>query len=183
MELRYDNLTISGGPAVGKDTLKDNLKAYLEPLGWKFRNIGDIHRQYLKDNVMPEAVKVTDEFDRKIEDQVEKILRTEKHNVISAWLSGFVARDIPTTLRVLLVCHDNALRVDRIANRDKVTIEEAKQFIKKREEGNIEKYKRLYGDHDFWNPAYYNLVIDTYAYGQIETTDKVLAALGYEKKS
>ncbi len=180
MKLAFDNITISGGVAVGKTSLFNNLKPYLTPLHWQFEAIGDIHREYLKDNIMPEATKVSDEFDLKIEKFVEKKLRLEKYHVIAAWLSGFVARNLTNTLRILLTCQDNSLRVDRVANRDRISVEEAKKFIKQREEGNIGKYKRLYGDVNFWNPTYYQLVIDTYAHSQLETVNKVLDKLEYK---
>lgn len=179
MDFTYSNITISGGVAVGKSTLINNLISYLGPYGWKFKSIGEIHREYLKDNVMPEATKVTDDFDRAIENKVEKILKTEKKWIIQAWLSGFIARNIPSTLRVLLICKNNSLRVDRVANRDNITVDEAKHFISKREMGNLTKYKRLYGNFDFWDPKYYHLVIDTYSSGQLETVGKVLDKLGF----
>jgi cytidylate kinase len=181
MELKYDNIAISGGVAVGKTTLLANLKPFLLPLGWEFLNVGDIHRQHLKDNVMPEAIKVSDEFDRAIEEKVHEALSTKKNIAMQAWICGFVARDLPKTLRILLVCKDDSLRVDRVANRDNISIDQAKEFIKRREEGNIAKYKRLYGGYHFWDPKYYNLVIDTYAHSQIETVDLALEALGYKK--
>lgn len=179
MNLKFSNITISGGVAVGKSTLINNLISYLSPYGWKFKSVGEIHREFLKDNVMPEATKVTDDFDRAIESKVEQILQTEKKWIIQAWLSGFIARNIPSTLRVLLICKNNSLRVDRVANRDNITVDEAKQFISKRELGNLSKYKRLYGDYDFWDPKYYHLVIDTYSSGQLETVGKVLDKLGF----
>jgi cytidylate kinase len=182
MNLSFDNVIISGGVAVGKSTLLNNLEPYLRPYGWRFQHIGDIHRAYLKDNIMPEASKVSDDFDRKIEKEVERIFKEEKHVAMQSWIGGFVARNLPKTLKVLLVCRDNHLRVDRVANRDKVTMQDADKFIKQREEGNIAKYKRLYGDHNFWDPKYYNIVIDTYECGPLETTGIVLDALKYDQQ-
>lgn len=63
MTLHFDNITISGGVAVGKSTLARNHLANLEPYHWHIKNLGDINRQYLNDNIMPEATKVSDEFD------------------------------------------------------------------------------------------------------------------------
>lgn len=179
MNLKFDNLTISGGVAVGKSTLINNLIPYLEPYGWKFKSIGEIHRKFLKDNVMPEAARVSDDFDRKIEAEIERTLRMEENWIVQSWLAGFDARHLKNTLRVLLVCHEESLRIDRVANRDKVTVEQAKIFIRQREDGNLEKYRRLYGKHNFWDPKYYHLVIDTYSSGQLETVGKVLDKLGY----
>ena len=180
MDFLFDNIAISGGVAVGKSTLLENLKPYLQPHDWKFESIGDIHRAFLKDNIMPEASKVSDDFDRKIEKEVERVFTKEKHVAVQSWIGGFVARNLSKTLKVLLICKNNHLRVDRLANRDRLSIDNAKKFIKQREEGNINKYKRLYGNFDFWNPEYYNLVIDTYSSGQLETVGIVLDALGIQ---
>ncbi|MCX7996910.1 MAG: cytidylate kinase family protein [Patescibacteria group bacterium] len=179
MKLNFENITISGGVAVGKNTLKDNLRPYLEPLGWKFTSGGQILRDFTKEYVQPLASLADDEFHRKLDQRTLDLLTREKHYVIEAWLSGFVARKLENTLRVLLVCEDDALRIDRVANRDKLSIQQAKDFIYQREHDNFTEWKRIYGDYDFWNRDYYHLVIDTYSHGQVETVGVVLEKLGY----
>lgn len=181
MNLNFENITISGGVAVGKNTLKDNLRPYLEPMDWKFTSGGQLLRDFTKEYVQPLASLADDDFHRQLDQRTLDLLTKEGKYVIEAWLSGFVARDLDNTLRILLVCHDDALRVDRVANRDKVTIEEAKNYIRQREEDNFKEWKRLYGDFNFWNPDYYHLIIDTYANGPQETVQLVLEKLGYEK--
>jgi cytidylate kinase len=93
-----------------------------------------------------------------------------------------MARNFNDTLRVLLICSNPALKVDRVVNRDKVTIEEAKRMIKEREEDNLKTWKKIYGDFDFFGPKYYHLVIDTYSSGPLETVGKVLDRLGFKNK-
>ena len=93
---------------------------------------------------------------------------------------GFMAKDRNDTLRVLLRCQNDALRIDRVANRDNISINEAKKYIKAREEGNFIEWKRIYGNYDFFDPQYYHLVIDTYSSGPNETVGKVLDNLGYK---
>lgn len=180
MKLKFDNITISGGIAVGKNTLMDNLKSYLEPDGWKFRSSGQIVRDYSKEYVLPLASLAPDELHHKIDDKVRDLLKNEKHWVIEAWLSGYLAKDFDNTLRVLLVCSENSLRVDRVANRDKVSIQQAIEYIKKREEDNEKTFNRIYKFKDYWNPRHYQLVIDTYSSGQMETVGKVLDTLGFK---
>jgi cytidylate kinase len=181
MDLFFDNIAISGGVACGKGTLQRNLKTYLEPMGWEFRSTGQIIRDYTKENVLPLATMVSEDFDRKVENSVGELFQTKTKLCVEGWLAGFVARELDNTLRVLLICSNEALRVDRVANRDKVTIEEAKHNIKVREEENFKKWQKLYGDHNFFDPAYYHLVIDTYSSGQMETVGKVLDKIGYKK--
>ena len=182
MALNFDNITISGSVGVGTTTLMDNLRPYLTDLGWDFQSMGQFIRKQMKENVMPVATLVSDDFDRDIEHKVYEALRDEKSHVIEAWLAGFVARDLPKTLRIMLVCSEMSIRVDRVMNRDNINVDTAKQFIIEREQENIKKWKRVYGDHDFFHPDHYHIVVDTYASGPMSTVGIVLDKLGYENK-
>ncbi len=182
MAFKYDNVTISGGIGVGKNTLFANLKYYLEPRGWRFRTTGQIIRDYTKENTMPVASLVSDDFHREIEKKALNILTNEKKWVIEAWLAGFIARDLKKVLKVLLVCSHDSIRIDRVANRDRLSVHEAIGNLKKREKDNFDLWHRIYGKHDYFDPKYYDLVIDTYSSGQLETTGKVLDKLGFDSK-
>lgn len=179
MNLKYDNITISGGIAVGKNTLKDNLARHLEPEGWKVTSGGQLLREFTREFINPKASLADDAFHNALDNRTRDLLTSDQHYVIEAWLAGFIARELNNTLRVLLVCHNDALRIDRVANRDNITIDEAKRYIRDREEDNFSEWKRLYGDYNFWDPKYYHLVIDTYENGPQETMGKVLETLGF----
>lgn len=178
--LNFENITISGGVAVGKNTLKDNLMPYLQTLGWKFTSGGQLLRDFAKEYVQPLASLVDDDFHKQLDARTIRLLKEEGHYVIESWLAGFMAKDLKNTLRILLLCKDDALRVDRVANRDKITVEQAKKFIHQRETDNMKEWARLYGNYNFWDPAYYHLVLDTYTMGPMETVGKVLDTLGYK---
>lgn len=178
MKLKYRNITISGGIAVGKNTLLMNLKPYLEPKNWTFTSGGQILRDFTKEYVQPLASLAPDEFHHQLDGRTKSLLQ-EGHYVIEAWLAGFMAHDRKDTLRILLMCQNDALRIDRVANRDKISINQAKSFIKEREETNFKEWQRIYGNHDFFDKKYYHLVIDTYSSGQNETVGKVLDKLGF----
>ncbi len=182
MKLKYNNITISGGVSVGKNTLLNNLKPYLVPLGWKFTSGGQILRDFTKEYVQPLASLVDKDFHHKIDERTKRLLTNEGHYVIEAWLAGFIARTLKDTLRVLLTCSNEALKVDRVVNRDKVTVAEAKKFIKEREVKNFKTWHKIYGNYNFWDPKYYHLVIDTYSSGPLETVGKVLDKLGYDNQ-
>ncbi len=182
MRLKFDNITISGGVATGKNTLLNNLKPFLEPLGWRFTSGGQILRDYLKDYIHPLASKAGKEVHHQIDNRTRRLLTKEGHYVIESWLAGFMARDLKNTLRVLLICSNPALKVDRVVNRDKISIEQAKIFIKEREKENFKTWRKIYGNYDFFDPKIYHLVIDTYSSGPLETVGKVLDKLGYENK-
>lgn len=178
---KYRVITISGKIAVGTTTLAKNLQ---QILGWKYINAGAIQRKYDREHNLQEytqgALVRPDEHEQEIEDIAKKMLESEKNLIYEAWLAGFIAKDMSDVLKVLLICSNDAVKIDRVVNRDKITVDEAKKFIKKREEENKIKWQKLYGDYDFWDSKCYNLVIDTYSSGQLETVGKVLDKLGYK---
>ena len=178
MNSDYKNITISGKIGVGSTTLA---KKVAEILNWKYINTGALQREFDRQQGLNEnlqgALKRTDEHEKAMEDQAKKVLSEESNVVYEAWLSGFVARDIPHVLKVLVICSKDDVRVDRVMNRENVNLDTAKQYIRVREG---EKWKNLYGTDDFWNPKDYDLVVDTYSSGQLETLGKVLDKLGYK---
>lgn len=177
----YKSITISGKVATGTTTLAKNLKSIL---GWQYINAGLISRAYDRKNNYKDyehgAMIRPDDYERKLDAETKKILTTKKNIIYEAWLAGFICRRLPKILRVLLICSSEAVIVDRIANRDNLTINQAKKYLKIREQENIKKWQKLYGKHDFWNKKYFHLVIDTYSSGQMETVGKVLDKLGYK---
>jgi len=178
MKLHYNNITISGGVAVGKGTLVHNLAKYLEPMGWHVTSGGKLLREYTKEHVQPLARLAPDIFHHKLDDRTMELLENGNY-VIEAWLAGFMARNREDTLRVFLTCSNEALSIDRLANRDNIPVAQAKKNIKERKEENFKEWKRIYGDYDFFSPEYYHLVIDTYSSGPEETVQLVLDKLGY----
>ena len=180
---KYRLITISGKIAVGTTTLTKNM---VNSLGWKHINIGAIQRKYDRQNQFHEnkmgALSRTDDHEKEIDALTEKMLKTEKEIIYEAWLAGFFARSYKDVLKVLLVCSHDDIRVDRVANRENVTVEEAKNWIKQRENENTEKWKRLYGEYNFWDHKYFDLIIDTYKTGPLETLGKVLDKLEYKQK-
>lgn len=178
----FRNITVSGKIATGTSTLAKNLQ---KALGWQRINAGEIQRLYDREHGIDEnargAAARSDEHEREIDAMTKKKLEQESNLVYEAWLSGFVARGIPGVLKVLLVCSQDAVRIDRVANREKISIDDAKRFIKTREEENIGKWKKLYGDHDFWAPEEFDIVIDTFSSGPMETLGKVLDRLSSKR--
>lgn len=187
-DFKYRNIAISGKPGAGRTTLFNKLKNVLKPLGWKFFSGGEFSRQYAIDHKLydphnPEhhnASIYTDEVDLKIDVEMRKKLEKEDHFVVESWIAGYNMKGLQGVLKVLLIC-DDALRIDRVVNRDNLTVDNAKKNIHERESTNLTKWKRMYGVTDFWDPKYYDLVIDTYSVSAQETLDKVLEKLGYRK--
>jgi len=185
--LKYSSVAISGRPGAGRSTLLRNLKPIVEPLGWEIFSGGDWARQFaiksgkhdIKDSKHHLATDYGDDVDHQIDAAMRKKLSNPAtHVAVESWIAGWNMQGLKHVLKVLLMC-DDALRIDRVVNRDIIAVGEAKQHLREREEKNLAKWKRMYGVSDFWDPKYYDLVINTYSHGPLETLDLVLQALGY----
>jgi cytidylate kinase len=184
--LKYSSIAIAGPPGAGRSTLLKNLKPIVEAWGWKTFSGGEWARKFAIENGKHNpndpkhhlATDYNDDIDHQIDAAMrEKLSDPHAHYAVESWIAGWNMRGLPHVLKILLQCEDS-LRIDRLVNRDNLTVDEAKSHIHKRETANFEKWKRMYGVADFWDPTYYDLVIDTYSKGPKETLDLVLHELG-----
>lgn len=196
---KYHNITVSGLPGAGSTTLG---KLIAEHLGWERYSGGDYMREYAikkgyfdpAKSVHHDATVYPDDFDCQVDyDMRDKLFQGTQH-VYESWLSGFLAQGASDVLKILVYCSDDAVRVDRIANRDDVSIDEAKTHIFTREEKNLAKWTKMYGQEwrdwvvargvvapaepiYFWRPELYDLTIDTFGHGKEETLELALAKI------
>jgi len=185
--LKYSSIAISGPPGAGRSTLLKNLKPIVSELGWETFSGGDWARQFAIENGNhaandPRHHKATDYSDD-VDHQIDRAMREKLadpavHVAVESWIAGWNMRGLPHVLKVLLMCNDS-LRIDRVVNRDNLTVDDAKKHLREREEANMEKWKRMYGVSDFWDPVHYDLILNTYSNGPKETLNLVLQALGY----
>ncbi|MEP7166961.1 MAG: AAA family ATPase [Candidatus Woesebacteria bacterium] len=203
MSNTYSNVTISGLPGGGSTTLLKALREHLEFDGWRGFSGGEFMRAYaLEKGIFKEdgglhhsAADYEDEFDRKIDYGMREKLESEEKWIIESWLSGFLGQGVKGVLKVLVHCSDDAVRVDRIVNRDQVTAHQALENMRQRKTANVTKWVRMYEKEwkewvverglatpsekiNFWKPELYDLVIDTYSTNQDQTLHTVLEALG-----
>ena len=197
----YRNVTISGLPGAGSTTL---LRLLLEELGvdgWRGFSGGEFMREYAKEqgllaegNLHHDATIYNEDFDRQVDLGMRDRLATQEKWILESWLSGFFAQGIDGVLKVLVMCSDEGVRVDRVVNRDNVNIESAKSHIFERTQKNLEKWSQMYKTEwnlwvvesggvqpqdpiDFWRPDLYDVVIDTYKNSREQTLEIVLSAL------
>lgn len=174
--LKYRNITISGLVCTGTTTLS---KLLADKLIWQRSSTGEMFREYCIKNNLPleQASLRPDSVTLEVDGMVKKKLLEDKDLIMEGWLTGFLARETKDVYKILLVCND-ALRIDRLVNRDGLTVEEAKKHIETREAENLKKWSRIYGVSDFWDPKYYDLTIDTYANSKEQALNKAIEALG-----
>lgn len=199
VKTKYKNISISGLPGAGSTTLGKHLAKHL---GFQYYSGGDFMRKYAiekgyfdpKETVHHAATVYPDDFDRQVDYGVRERMSSGEGCVFESWLSGFLAQQVEGTFKILVYCSDDAVRVDRIANRDDVTIEEAKTHIFTREEQNLAKWIKMYSKEwgewvvkpktlssdepvYFWRSELYDLAIDTFRLGKEETLELVLEAV------
>ena len=197
----FRNIAISGLPGAGSTTLLNHLKEQLNS-DWQGYSGGEFMRAYAEEKGLFDknsthhhaATDYEDEFDYKIDYGVREKLKSQSHWIIESWLAGFLAQGVQGVLKVLMVCSEKSIRVDRIVNRDALTVEEAIKHIEERYQKNLAKWSRMYANEwrewvvdagtikedepiDFWRPELYDVVIDTYSVSQQEAADRVLDVL------
>ena len=181
------NITISGRIGTGKTTLARHLA---DALGWDMLDGGKVFRTLAKEMGfhISEKQKVPDKFDIAFEEEIKLILANEKNHVLQSHLAGFVAQKTKGVYKILVICEDTkgedkqSIRIDRLMNRDLVSVDKARREIREREEEDLRKYRRLYAGDDknwvYWDKKYYDLVVNTYALSQEEALNFVLRHLG-----
>lgn len=183
---KIKNITVSGRIGSGTTTLAVGLS---KALGWKLLEGGAIFEKIHKElNVKEEEVEARpDKFDLEYEGEIKDILRNDNHKIIQSHLAGFDAQGIDGVFKILVICEDENgedktdIRIDRLVNRKKISIEEAKEEVKKREEGHLSKWRRLYVKDDqnwvYWDKKYYDLVVNTFDHNAEESLKLALEAL------
>lgn len=202
-KIQYRNITISGLPGVGSSTLGALLQ---KKLGWEYFVGGDFMRQYAvekglldaNDNKHHVATVYSDDFDREVDYGMRARMQKKDNRIYDSWLSGFLAQGVRGVFKILMMCSDDAIRVDRLANRDGVSITEAKKHVFEREQKNLNKWKRMYAKEweswvvkpgtlgkseeiYFWRGELYDLVIDSYSLSRGEVLEVAMDALRKDK--
>jgi len=203
-QFNYKNITISGLPGCGSTTLLTELKEKLKADGWIGFSGGEFMRAYAIEKGLFDssqaahhsATVYSDDFDRQVDYGIREKVTNQEKWIIESWLSGFMAQNVPGTLKVLMTCSDDAVRIDRIVNRDNVDVSSAKASIYNRYQGNLLKWRRMYANEwqewvvktgklqetepiDFWRRELYDLVIDTFSNNKEKTLELVLNAINH----
>lgn len=199
---RYYNITISGLPGCGSTTMLKMLKEHFASAAWTGFSGGEFMRDYaIKQGLFAgnsalhhDATAYPPDFDRQVDMGMRQRLENGEHQILESWLSGFMAQGVLGTLKVLMTCSDEAVRVDRIVNRDNVSPQQAIENMHTRLRKNSQKWSDMYAKEwsewvvkngllnpddpiDFWNPKLYDLVIDTYKLSREQSLQTVLDAI------
>jgi cytidylate kinase len=123
---------------------------------------GQLFRDYVKTNKLnlDQVEEQNDELTKKIDFKVQDMLKLPGNLIVDGWMSGIMANHFPNILKVLLICDDN-IRYQRFADREKISLNEAKVRVDERQNNWLSKLKKIYKRGDFMDPKNYDLIIDT----------------------
>ena len=149
-------ITVSGLSGSGKST---GARAIAKALNLNNVIAGEILRQIAKDKRMSllEIVKIRKpEIDYEMDRRTLK-LAMEGNVVLDGRLTGWVAGDW-ANVKIFYEC-SLKVRAERVAKRDNITFEEAKEVLQKRDEEDHRIYQNLYGI-DSYDKSIYDIVIN-----------------------
>ena len=182
----FRNITVSGRIGSGATTLATRLA---EKLGWDVLDGGKLFRKINAQLGMTITASNSrpDHFDLEYEERIKKMLNEEAHQIIQSHLAGFDAQGIEKVFKILVICEDEEgndkadVRIDRLINRDGVSVEEAKKEVREREHQHLTKFRRLYANNDknwvYWDKKYYDLVINSFDHNKEESLKIALEKL------
>ena len=181
-------ITVSGRIASGSTTLAKHLA---RTLGWKHMEGGEIFWEAVRSKLGLETKQTNlrpDEEDLLFEEKQKDILKNEQYIVLESKLAGFCAQNIKDVFKIVVLCEDKdgedqaQIRIDRLVNREELSIDDAKVEVLEREENDLAKWRKLYANNDpkwvYWDKKYYDLEINTFTLNQEESLRVVREAIG-----
>lgn len=182
-------ITVSGRIGAGSTSLARHVA---KVLSWKHIEGGEIFWEAVRKKMQlsPKDTNLRpDEEDVLFDKKLKEILQQETHIVLETKLAGFLAQGLEDVFKVAVVCEENGedraeIRIDRLVNREEVSVDEAKAEVFEREYNDLTKWRKLYVENDqkwvYWHPSYFDLVVNTFSHNQEESRELVLNAIGFK---
>ncbi len=153
-------VTVSGPPGSGTTTLAKRLSQRFD---LEYISGGDVFREEAEERGVSvgefnRLVEDEPEIDRELDERQREIAREREDVLLESRLAGWMAdehADVSIWLKA-----DPRVRAERVADREDVTVEEALEESREREESESKRYMELY-DIDIDDLSMYHLVVDT----------------------
>ena len=168
-------MAVSGSNSTGKTTL---CKVLSMRLNWKHVTVGGEIRKLAEEfnfNI-EEFGSLPDEILIEVDNRMRERMTTEKNTIWDSRLSCYLSKDFDKIFKVLCVANIN-VRTLRSSKRDKISVDDARKLIYKRESEESAVFKRLYGLSNPFNEKWMDLIIDTSYLTPEELAQKVITVL------
>lgn len=152
-------ITIFGLAGTGKTTAG---KLLAEKLGYAYMSSGNMFRSYASNmgvtlNQFEEIANATDEYDRKLDNDVALYGKNHDNFVFESRLAWHF---IPDSFKINLICGFEE-RLKRIALREDKSFDQVNEETTHREELITKRYKEYYGIENFADSKNFDFSVDT----------------------
>jgi cytidylate kinase len=152
-------ITIFGLAGTGTSSVGKRLAS---ELSYTYFSSGQLFRQKAESLGMDlysfdALVKTRPEYDRDLDQTIASFGKTHDNFIVESRLAWYF---IPDSIKIKLTC-DFDERVRRVARRDNVTFDYARDKTLQREADGVERYAKAYGITDFAPDKIFELVIDS----------------------
>jgi CMP/dCMP kinase len=168
-------ITIGGQSGTGSTTIAQMLA---HKLGYLFYSTGNIYRDMAKEQDMSieefdELLGDHSEYDREMDKRQQEFGMTHDKFVIDSRMGWHL---IPESFKVLVTTSD-AVRLERIMKKESLSADAAKKLVAERERLHAQRFSDMYAIDNIFDPANYDLVIDSSERTLEETVEAISAAL------
>ena len=152
-------VTVGGPPGSGKSTAG---RLVASALGLEFRSAGDLFRAEARRRGMDLAAfgqyaATHPEVDRELDRSMQALASPGR--LLDGRIQGPLCRRAGVAVYDVVVTAREDVRVQRVANRDGQSVEEARRLVREREASERDRYRRFYGIDLEQEPA--SLVVDS----------------------
>jgi cytidylate kinase len=175
-------VVVSGMPVCGSST---TARLLAKKLGIRHFSVGDYYKQLAKKYSTGGEIKRNVEFFRSEKgsdidlhhrlDEMQKKVAKEGNVIIDSKIGIKMLNNLANVKVWIKAPFD--VRAKRVAKRDKIPLEKAKEFLKDKERLERENFKRIYGFDTFDQEKEADLVIDNSHLSPEEAVDKILKYL------
>jgi CMP/dCMP kinase len=158
--MQFRAITLSGEVGSGKSSIARELGKLLPD--WRLVNTGQRFRDFCASKGMSiqQVAQLPDEVHQEFDMAQRDLLAAEANIIVEGRLAGWLSRDFEHVFRIWCDAPVD-VRAQRLAEREDIPFERALSELHHRDYGDLHKYRRVYALHDYRDPAFYHLHLDT----------------------
>lgn len=168
-------ITIFGLGGTGTSTVGKLLASKLD---YPFMSSGNMFRQKAKDiglefYVFENLCNSEPKYDLELDQELAKYGKENDNFVLESRLGWYF---VPDSLRIKIICPEEE-RVGRIARREDLSFEEAKEKTLTREKDGADRYEKMYGIKEMAPDNLFDLIIDSGEFRPEQIVEQILTCL------